>query len=218
MDKKNTKKDKGIIGLLLVLAWLLFVLMAVCFYYFFIGNGKKKTNDDNKSATESNEKDTVFSYKTNENIEINALIGDYYSALVKCDAKELKACVTDGSKFDDMSSYESAAKIIIGYTNINCYSVPGYTKDATLVYVTSNLHINGIESKPMDIQTFYIIKSDNAYRIYNEGYNKEVSDYIEKVQADSDIQNLYKSVRNNVEDCKLKDEKFKELWNTLYGE
>lgn len=214
MIENKRKKDKSIMGLLLILAWLLFILMAACFYFFFLGGSKK---DKKNNAAETTESHTKFSYKTNADININALITDYYESLVSCNQAELKKCVTNPNQFNDMSYYENIAKVIVGYSNINCYSVAGYTDDSTLVYVTSNTKIAGIDSRPMDIQTFYIIKSDGEYKIYNESYSPEVAGYIEKVQADDDIQDLYKVVRNSVEDCKLKDEKFKELWETLYG-
>lgn len=212
MTDNSRKKDKSIMGLLLILAWLLFVLMAVCFYFFFFKPSRKNTETADKQTTESQ---TKFSYKTNANVNINALIADYYEALLKCDKEGLKSCVTNPGKFDDMSYYENLSKVIVGYSNINCYSVDGFTDNATLVYVTCNTKIAGIESTPMDIQTFYIIKTDKEYKIFNENYSSEVSEYIDKVQSDEDIQNLYKEVRNNVEDCKLKDEKFKEFLETL---
>ena len=203
-NKKGSKKS----AVLIIAAWILFAAGAAGFV-IVLKHTESTKQDDSASK---------FSYQTNSNLEINALISDYYAAMVACNQEELKSLVTNPAAFDDMTQYQQYAKIRNAYTNINCYSVDGYNQNETLIYVTSNVSIIGISSRPMDIQTFYIVRtSDGKYIIDNSELSPEVKAYIDDVQADKDIQELYMAVKKDVEACKNNDPAFAELWDKLYG-
>lgn len=210
MSDKN-KKNKSIFGMLLVLAWLLFILLAVIFYFFFSSeNGKVGTTDS------TDEDQTRFVYETNANIDINALIIDYYYAIVNCDQTALSAMVTDPSQFNDMKPYEQQAEVITKYSNVNCYSMPGYSDDAVLVYVTSNISITGVSCTPMDIKRFYIVTAeDGSYKIYNQEFDANVKAYIDDIQAKSDIQELYKTVNENISYNRENDKTFSDFYDKV---
>lgn len=213
---KNTKK-KGIAGLLLFLGWMVFVLLAVVFYFYFFPDLDLKNFQFGKEKTTEVEKDTnpEFSYETNSNIEINSLVMEYYAALAVCDQAKLQTCVMDGAQFDDMTTYEQRATVIKSYSNVNCYTMPGYTEDATLVYVTSNLTLANIPSIPLNINRFYVLKTEDGYKIDNRPLSDEVSSYMEQQSRTADIQSLYRAVQDNVNSCIANDPAFAEFYNTI---
>lgn len=218
MSKKGTKEKKGIAGLMLFLGWMIFILLAVVFYFYFfsdldlkIFNREKASNSD----AQQQEDQPDFTYETNANLDINSLIIEYYAALAVCDQAKLQSIVTDPTQFDDMTLYEQRSAVIKAYSNVNCYTLPGYTEDATLVYVTSNLSLANIESVPLNINRFYVLKTADGYRIDNSALSQEVSDYINTQSQTADIQNLYKAVQDNVNSCIAKDTAFADFYNTI---
>lgn len=215
MAKDKKKLEKGMIIFLVVSAWIFFGLLVTVFYFFFFDKlPGHKDNGDNEVVA-SGDASSVFIYKTNANMEINALISDYYSGIVSCDQQLLKSIVTNPEMFDDMTEYEKTSKKITGYTNINCYSVSGYSQDATLVYVTSNVILSGIQSTPMDIKKFYVKFDGVNYMIFNGSFSAEELAYIEKIQAEPDIQNLYMNVLDNLNYCLETDPSLKELYDKI---
>lgn len=217
MSKKGSKEKKGVAGLLLFLGWMIFVLLAVVFYFYFFSDlDLKMFNKDKATQTDATQEEPAgFSYETNANLDINSLIIEYYAALAVCDQNKLKSVVTDPSQFDDMTVYQQRSAVIKAYSNVNCYTMPGYTEDATLVYVTSNLSLANITSVPLNINRFYVLKTADGYKIDNSALSQEVTNYIETQSQSNDIQNLYRAVQDNVNSCTANDSAFAEFYNTI---
>ncbi len=222
MSKK--KKDSGVGCLLLIFGWLVFILLALIFYFYFMDElDFFKKNETTTEAVqgpldESTEQyETKFSYKTNADLDINSLIIEYYAALAVCDQAKLKSLVTDGSVFDDMTPYEQKSQVITHYSNINCYTMPGYTDDAILLYVTCNINISGVNSAPMDISQYYIIKTSEGYMINNGALDEATTAYIQQQNQTADIQELYQNVKINVDNCISTDPTFAEFYNKING-
>ena len=217
MSKKGSKEKKGVSGLLLFLGWMIFVLLAVVFYFYFFSDlDLKMFNKDKATQTDATQEEPAgFSYETNANLDINSLIIEYYAALAVCDQNKLKSVVTDPSQFDDMTVYQQRSAVIKAYSNVNCYTMPGYTEDATLVYVTSNLSLANITSVPLNINRFYVLKTADGYKIDNSALSQEVTNYIETQSQSNDIQNLYRAVQDNVNSCIANDSAFAEFYNTI---
>lgn len=217
MSKKDSKEKKGIAGLMLFLGWMIFILLAVVFYFYFFSDLDLKIfNKEKATQTDAQQTGTTgFSYETNTNLDINSLVIEYYAALAVCDQEKLKSFVTDPSQFDDMTVYQQRAAVIKAYSNVNCYTLPGYTDDATLVFVTSNLSLANITSVPLNINRFYVLKTDDGYKIDNESLSQDVMNYIDTQSQSTDIQNLYKAVQDNVNSCIANDAAFAEFYNTI---
>lgn len=217
MSKKGKKGKKKIAGLMLFLGWMIFILLAVVFYFYFFSDlDLRMFNKDKATQTDAQQTNqTGFSYETNANLDINSLIIEYYAALAVCDQDKLKTYVTDPSQFDDMTVYQQRSAVIKAYSNVNCYTMPGYTEDATLVYVTSNLSMANITSVPLNINQFYVVKTADGYKIDNSALSQEVTNYIETQSQSNDIQNLYRAVQDNVNSCIANDSAFAEFYNTI---
>ncbi len=211
---KKTKKDKGIAGLMLFVGWLVFILLALIFYFYFSKGFLDFFNKKSKSET-----DAQKIYEVNKYPKVNALIEKYLTAISECDKKTLKSLVSNPTEFDDMTNYEKRAKVITGYENIVCYTIPGYNEGDLLVYVIANLtfsDVTEIKSKPLDISYFYLKKNYDDYFILNVISDETINEYIESKNKNSDIQNLYKSVKENIDSCAAADAAFAEFYNKIY--
>ena len=233
-EYSSGKKKKGGIAVFIIFWIILFGAVVFAFLYFETDVFKKKkdittnssettlteeqTTADFTEATEEAADDnfyTVYSYQTNADININALMADYYDALVRGDSEKLKEIVTEPDAFGDMMIYETKAQVISEYSNITCYTIPGLNEGEILVFTTSNITITGVKSKPLDIKQFYVVKDGNNYKINNGVLSKDVIDYINVQAGSSDIQALYKSVQDNINECLANDETFADFYNKI---
>ena len=198
MAKKRNRQKELKLRKLLIVVWLLFIILLGAFGFYLYT--RKDTVKDDLTFT------TRFSYQTNANPDINALIITYLSAMASSDQGILQSCVTDPAQFNDMTNIQSQSKIITRYGNINCYTVPGPDDNSTIVYAVSNISIYGIESTPLDILgPYYVVKQDNQYLINNGPKDQKVTDYMDKVNKNKDIQELYKMVKDD-EDAKAQND------------
>ena len=230
-DKKKDKEGKksGEKLVLFALMWiLLFSAGVFAFLYFQTDLFKKKktktteittaitTTEATETTEELNEEFyTIYSYQTNADVNINALMADYYDALVKGDKEKLKDIVTEPEAFGDMVIYETKAQVISEYSNITCYTIPGLNEGEILVFTTSNVTITGVNSKPLDIKQFYVVKDGNNYKINNGVLSQETIDYINVQAGSPDVQALYKSVQDNINKCLAEDSTFADFYNKI---
>jgi len=234
--KKKKKKNKGL-KVLLGFFWAIFILFALGFIAIFLHNNgivtipfldrfasseESTTGSDNPdidkdyTGEDNTEKIvTRYEYETNANLDINALVTDYFNALSGCDKEKLQSLVVDPSQFDDMSVYETKATIITDYSNTNCYTIKGYNENDTVCYALSNITISGISSTPLDIVRFYIVYKDGTYLIDNTKKSSEVASYIDSINSSTDIQGLYKLVKDDITKCQQEDADFYEFYQKL---
>ena len=204
--RRNRKKEiklKVILGVI----WFLFISIIV-FGGIFIFKNKDEIGKDLGLSSR-------FAYETNANMEVNALVRDYYTALAACDQATLQASVTNPSDFDDMTIYQNKSDIIKAYSNINCYTLQGIGEDDIICYSVSNISINGVESQPLDIMTLHIVKQGNTYLIDNGEYSDELKGYINTCNASKDIQELFTIVKEDNEKCLAEDETFRNFYNQI---
>ena len=204
---RNRKKEVKVKKTLLTI-WFLF-LIAVATLGFFLYTKRKAIKEDFQFSTR-------FSYQTNANQDINALIITYLNAYASCDQNLLKECVTDPTQFDDMTNVQSQSKIITAYTNINCYTVNGFDDNATIVYPVTNISIIDVSATPLDIPgPFYVVNQNGQYLIENTELSEDVKAYMSKVDKTDDIQDLYKMVKDDEDKCAEEDPAFKDFLNRL---
>ncbi len=201
--KKEVKVRK-----MLLLIWAVFIVAFVVFALFLYK--KKDVVKEDLSFK------TRFSYQTNANPDINALVINFLAANARCDQDTLKSCVTDPAQYDDMTAVQSQARVITGYGSINCYTVEGPDENTQICYAVANISIVNIDSKPLDILgPYYIVNQNGQYLIDNTALSQEVQDYIAKVGKDPDIQDLYRVVKEDEDRCATEDPGFKEFLEKL---
>ena len=210
--KRNREKELKLRRSLLVI-WFLFIALLGAFGVFLYTK-RDTVKDDLEDITSGFS--TRFSYQTNANPDINALIITYLSAMASSDQGIIQSCVTDPSQFNDMTAVQSQSKIITKYSNINCYSVQGLDENSFLVYAVANITIYGCEATPLDILgPYYIVKQGNQYLIDNKAPSAEVTEYIGKANKDKDIQELYKMVKDDEDAKAASDPALKEFLDRL---
>ena len=229
-DIEDDGKGKGRLGLFLLFFLFICMVGTVAYLYYKtdvfdkllgkMGVGDTSTStetgtgDVDEAALDESFK-TIYSYETNAHIDINALMADYYDALINGDKDKLKDIVTEPDAFGDMVLYETKSQVISEYSNITCYTIPGLKDNEILVFTTSNLNITGVESKPMDIQRFYVVDTGEGYKINNGVLSQETIEYINLQTGSPDVQALYRSVQDNINQCLAEDSTFAEFMNTI---
>ena len=205
MEKGNKKLN---LKAVIIAGWIVFILMAVIYFMFFY---KKLPVPGNDAGV-----DSKYIYETNEKLAINVLIISYLDALEQCDQATLQSLVTDPSEFDDMTSYQKKAEMILEYSNTDCYTVEGNTEDTFIVYAVFRTVIANVESTPMDILEFYVVKTDSGYLIDNTEHDAETQAYIEEIRYHEDIQKLYETVHEDEKRCLEEDETYYEFYQKIW--
>lgn len=215
---KQKKKNKGIAGMALFLGWLVFILLALIFYFYFsdgfLSFAKKWKNNKAASALKVSE----GMYEVNAYPEINALIAAYLEAEAACDREVLVTLVTRSDEFSDMAKYIEKAKLIAGYENIICYTLQIQGNEDKIVCVVANMKMSEeskIKCRPLNVNCYYVKKTDDGYLIDNRGDDAEIQACIDAAYKNSYIQELYKSVNDDIEACVQSDEEFARLYNKI---
>ncbi len=208
---QRRRKRSGISGSVLALLWCVFALALAAYIYLFFVNDSIISDDvAGKNNTVNMDIPKDANYELCSIDEINQLINNYLLARTKADKATLQRLVTDPSEFDDEESLKRAAEYITSYNRTTCYAVSGYTADSYIIYELSNITIKDVTSTPLDIRSFYIVRqSDGSYRIKNSGMSADESAYVNDVTSSSDIQDIYKHVKENNDYLLKTDKTFK---------
>lgn len=216
---RQKKKDKGIAGMALFLGWLIFILLALVFYFYFSDGFasfvKKWKNDKTSSGTL---KVSEGMYEVNAYPEINELITAYLEAEAACDKDTLVTLVTKPDEFADMVNYVEKAKLIAGYENIKCYTLQIQDSEDKIAYAVANMKMteaSGIKCKPLNVNCYYVKKTDGGYLIDNNADDTDIKECIDVAYKNSYIQELYKSVNDDIETCVQNDEEFARIYSII---
>lgn len=215
--RSNRKSNRiyGPSGKLLAWLWGLFVVLLCAYIYVFHINTTIFADDITGRDNSVNiEVPAGANYSLCSIDEINQLVSNYLLARTNADQTTLQRLVTDPSEFDDMSSIKIAAQYITAYNRTTCYMVPGKTADAYIIYALSNLTIKDVNSEPLDIRSFYVVKqTDGSYKIDNSQLSDDENKYIQEVTASKYIQDMYQYVKENTDYLLKHDDTFKKFQN-----
>ncbi len=216
---RQKKKDKGIAGMALFLGWLIFILLALVFYFYFSdGFASFVEKWKNDKASSGTSKVSEGMYEVNAYPDINELITAYLEAEAACDKDTLVTLVTKPDEFADMVNYVEKAKIIEGYENIICYTLQIQDSEDKIAYAVANMKMteaSGIKCKPLNVNCYYVRKTDGGYRIDNNADDTDIKACIDVAYKNSYIQELYKSVNDDIEVCVQTDEEFARFYSKI---
>lgn len=214
--KENMTHKSGGRTVVLIIAWIVFAVLCASYVYVFFIRKDKEEKVPGKDNTVVLEIPDGANYRRCEIAEINQLINNYLLARVNCNQETLKMLVTDSSQFDDMTVLEQAAEYIIGYDETTCYIADGYDENGYIVIELSYLKISNVQSEPLDIMSFYVVKDENGeYKIDNSELSSEVSNYISGVKATQNIQDIYIHVKENNDYLLNTDTTFADFYNLI---
>ncbi len=206
---KTKKKKAGVKVYALVFFWILFIFLVVVFFFYFM----KDLPFFNKDKVASNSDAEQLTYEVNAYPDINMLISEFLSNIVSGNEEGLRSLVLDPN--GDMTQYMNRAFYISEFSNINCYTLPGYADNETLVYVTYNITIPEVESKPIDIQQFYVVSTEYGYKIDNTEHSVEVATYINEQNLTESVQALYESIKNSIDQSLQEDPTFASFYEEI---
>ena len=215
-------------GAILVIVAVLFVGVRAC-----VGSGKG-TSDGEQTTAQDNDQGTDPSSpeddgETNDgkkeedtnpleegSDEITALMKSYYQALGERDITTLRTLVSNLTPSDE-SRITNAKDYIEGYQVDNVYAKKGLDENSYVVYTRGSLICKGIDTPAPSLWSSYVVKdSDNNYKILgNLEQNKEVSDYMDSLKSDTDVQKLTSEVQAAYEQAQKADTALAQFLNGL---
>lgn len=207
----------------LILGWSLFILCMIL-AYVFLGMpklGGKSISQEDKAAVLKEDvdtdetHDTIVPYEKDADKKLNEFIEAYFTAITACDNNSLQDMVTESSEFDSDADLKKKAEFITGYENITVYTKEGLDEGSYVAFVVANISIAGVNSKPYDIITLYIVNGARGYLINNGTLSKDALEYIEKIKGDKDIQKVYKSVNDKNEELKAEDQSLQDFYDII---
>ena len=215
-------------GAILVIVAVLFVGVRAC-----VGS-EKGTSDGEQTTAQDNDQGTDPSSpeddgETNDgkkeedtnpleegSDEITALMKSYYQALGERDITTLRTLVSNLTPSDE-SRITNAKDYIEGYQVDNVYAKKGLDENSYVVYTRGSLICKGIDTPAPSLWSSYVVKdSDNNYKILGDlEQNKEVSDYMDSLKSDTDVQKLTSEVQAAYEQAQKADTALAQFLNGL---
>lgn len=210
----------------LMLGWSVFILCCILAYVFVgrpFGTGGNISQKDKEALLDKKidvdeEHDTIVPYEKDADKELNAFIEEYFRAITECNNEKLQNMVIDASMYKDNESLKKKAEFVTEYNNITVYTKEGLEEGSYIAFIVANLTIAGVNSSPYDIITLYIVNGERGYRIHNGTLSKDITEYIEKIKGDKDIQKVYKSVEKKNTELKEKDASLRDFYDIITRE
>lgn len=170
---------------------------------------KKTTQDEDISGVYKD-------FQVDANVELNALIVNYYNAYAAGDTNALSAYASPIS--DGEASYiKFMSQFIEAYNVVNVYSKKGLDDGSYLVSVHVKEKFVGINTPAPGLEFFYVrtnengmLYIDNSYGTYNQKENEtsqdpKVQEVIEIYNERSDVMKLKKMVEEELEEALKSD-------------
>ena len=147
--------------------------------------------------------------------EINNLINSYYSYMAAGDVEGVKSLV-DVLTEDEQKYIESLKTLIEGYQNIRCYTKRGIEDNSYLVFVRYDLKFIAVDSVAPGVQGYYVkTNADGTYYIFLDTPDEALTNFVNEIVQDEDVQQLYAEVWVEFEAAKAADEKLAEYGTKL---
>ena len=224
-DTELKKGDKTIVirpQLKLIFGWSVFALCCILAYVLVLQPSKEKDRDDNKpgEVAQQNEDvqkehETTVPYEKDAYPELNTFIQEYYNAMTACNNQVLQKMVTNPGIYSDDEALKKKAEFITEYSNITVYTKESVEEGNLVVFVVSTVTISGVNSSIYDIEKYYVVNGERGYMINNGELSEEVTQYIDRVTGDEDIQEVFQAVKEKNEELKAKDPSIEEQFYNI---
>lgn len=202
----------------LVTAWTVFVLAVLLFVLIGKPFGKKDgvpSSAGSGEQTGSNEEYVAF--ERNEYPEVNSFVENYMKALTSGDMNVLSTMVVDPSQFADGERMQKRMELVLNYSNIDCYTKPGLTEGSYIVYAVMNTQIPDVDVQPLSLHQFYLIPNEFGGFLHNNiaSTDVEIEAYMNQVDRDPDVVELYERVDKNNEESAQADESLRAFYERI---
>lgn len=168
------------------------------------GNDPSSPEDDGETNDGKKEEDT--NPLEEGSAEITAFMQSYYKALGERDIATLRTLVSDLTSSDE-SRISNARDYIEGYETGNVYTKKGLDGNSYVVYTCYSYVCKGIETPVPSLGYAYVVKEeDGSYRILGAAdQNTKVSEYMDGLLTDADVQKLTAEVQAEYDAAQKKD-------------
>lgn len=215
--------------ILLGLAVVLILVIGVCIFRLVGGSysgkksGKPKQNPvETEEVTEANVTPvtSVPELATTDLVRddpaILELVTKYYTAAAAKDTAALSAIVDPWNS--EVEAGILSNNMIESYENIATYSKAGPAEDSYVVYAYYEGKITGISTAVPSLSMLYVIRSSAGNLVVSDRHaSQEVSDYLNSVSSDDDVQKLIEDVNRMCDAAMNSDPALKAFMNGLSG-
>ena len=176
--------------------------------------GGSSPEDDGETNDGKKEEDT--NPLEEGSAEITALMNSYYKALGEKDITTLRTVVSNLTPSDE-SRITNAKDYIEGYQVDSVYTKRGLDDNSYVVYTRGGILCTGIDTVAPSLWSSYVVKdSDNNYKILGDlEQNTKVSDYMDSLKSDEDVQKLTQEVQTAYEQAQNDDPALAQFLNGL---
>ena len=206
-------------GVILVIVAVLFFGIRAC-----VGSGKGASDEDQNTVQDNSQGNDPSSPEddgeTNDgkkeedtnpleegSAEITAFMQSYYKALGERDIATLRMLVSDLTASDE-SRITNAKDYIEGYQVGNVYTKKGMDDNSYVVYTCYDYICSGITTPVPSLGYAYVVQdSDGNYQILGAAdQDTEISQYMDELLTDEDVQNLREEVQADYDQAQKDDQ------------
>ncbi len=168
------------------------------------GNDPSSPEDDGEANDGKKEEDT--NPLEEGSAEITAFMQSYYKALGERDIATLRTLVSDLTTSDE-SRITNAKDYIEGYEAGSVYTKKGLDDNSYVVYTCYNYICSGISTPVPSLGYAYVVEdADHNYQILGEAdQNEAISQYMENLLKDTDVQELRAEVQTAYDQAQESD-------------
>lgn len=150
--------------------------------------------------------------------EISDVVKNYMEAYLEKDpVKRHNIIASYVDNMGDIAENDILQKeYMTGISEIECYSKEGPYENTYVVYAYYQMELKNIATSVPDIKTFYVIRDANTGNVYiHNGVSGEVSDYIDEVTKDDDVQELLKDVNAELQETINSSEALQKFFDSI---
>lgn len=168
-------------------------------------------------SSENNKKQSIENPLEDEKYpEISDVVKNYLDAfLIEDEQERLRVLAQYVGNMYDISSVKHN-NYVAGYSEVECYTKEGPYDNTYVVYAYYQMEIKNIDTPAPNISRLYVVRDTNTGNVYIQNDpSTEITQYMDKVTKDSDVQNLLNSVNQEFQEAKDSDEDLKTFFDKI---
>ena len=168
------------------------------------GNDPSSPEDDGEANDGKKEEDT--NPLVEGSAEITAFMQSYYRALGERDIATLRTLVSDLTASDE-SRITNAKDYIEGYEAGSVYTKKGLDENSYVVYTCYDYICSGVETPVPSLGYSYVVEdSSHNFQILGAAdQNAEISQYMDELLSDKDVEDLRQEVQSAYDQAQVDD-------------
>lgn len=210
----NNRKKKPKIRLDMIIAAIVAIAVIVGVVMLIV----HFTGQSDKTSTKSQKENPLVEEKYPE---ISDVVKNYLEAYLIADAQkrvEILAQYVDNMGDANENDIEHN-EYVESYSDIECYTKEGPYENTYVVYAYYHMQLKNIATSVPSIKTLYVIRDSVTGNVYiHNGLSGDVSDYINEVSKDKDVQDLLKEVDGEYQEALASDEQLKNYFAKMQEE